>query len=108
MLLGELTVFIISRSLDDIELCGQSILFKFDTGVAVSAIHDTTANRDGILLPSTKRLWGPGDINLKVLGSFKAKMTLKRRTIDQETYVTWSPFAWLCGHTGITTCPLTG
>lgn len=65
--------------MEKINLNGEVINFKLDTGVVGTAITEKYfKQRDGSLVRTTKRLYGPGHYLLDVIGCFNSKLIAKR------------------------------
>lgn len=68
---------------------GQQVVFKLDTGAAVTAIpkHMYSAKLHGKLSPPNKRLCGPSNTPITVEGHFTANMSYKGSVVKQQVYV---------------------
>ena len=73
-----------------IDLCGQAVTFKIDTGAEVTAISKQTHEQLGnpLLHTPDRMLFGPASQPLKAIGSLKGKFTIyDGQTSEQTTYV---------------------
>ena len=72
-----------------LELCGQVVTFKIDTGAEVTAINEETHRQVGEppLTPADRKLLGPSTQPLTVLGSFAGDFNHKQRKSKQVVYV---------------------
>ena len=75
--------------LTPIELCGQVITLKIDTGAEVTAISEETHQQVGppALHTTDRKLFGPSTQPLQVLGTFEGEFKHKGRISKQGTYV---------------------
>ena len=72
-----------------IDINGQPVMFKLDTGAEVTAVTQETMTRVGnvVLKPATKSLCGPDRKPLKVLGKLTVTLSSTHHKCDQEVYV---------------------
>ncbi len=73
----------------DITLNGENISFKIDTGAAVTAIPTKLYDyrRDGPLMESKKKLYGPNNKRLLVAGQVMCKVESKDLSTSQTVFV---------------------
>ena len=72
----------------DIEINGQVITFKLDSGADVSVFSARVYQTlDVRLEPTNKVLLGSCNYKLNCLGKFKAKLAVNQKCIDNEVYV---------------------
>ncbi|KAF6022613.1 hypothetical protein EB796_019079 [Bugula neritina] len=64
---------------------GQRIKFKLDTGASLSVCGPHHVS--GELIPTNKRLYGPGQTLLTCLGTIKCQITSKNERINEDLYV---------------------
>lgn len=73
--------------MEKINLNGEIISFKLDTGVVGTAITETYFKQcDGSLVRTTKRLYGPGHYLLDVICCY-SKLIAKGHSTEQEVYI---------------------
>ena len=72
-----------------IDLNGQPVMFKIDTGAEVTAVTQETLTKLGnvVLKSATKYLCGPDRKPLKVLGKLTVSLSSTHHKFDQEVYV---------------------
>ena len=76
----------------DIEVNGQLINFKLDSGADVSVLPARVYQTlDVKLEPTNKVLLGPCNYKLNCLGKLKAKLAVNQKCIDNEIYVVKGP-----------------
>lgn len=73
----------------DIKLNGEVVSFKLDTGAAVTAIPTRlySYSRDGPLLSTNKKLYGPSNKILPVVGQLVIKLESKDKSAIQPVFV---------------------
>ncbi|KAL6483174.1 hypothetical protein MHYP_G00080460 [Metynnis hypsauchen] len=73
----------------DVKLNGTVVSFKLDTGAAVTAIPTRlySYRRDGPLLHTPQKLFGPNDTRLAVLGKIQCSLESKNRDSTQPVFV---------------------
>lgn len=67
------------------QLKGQSVRFKLDTGAALSVCGPNHCT--GEIIPSDKKLFGPGNTPLNCIGRIRCKITAKRETMEEYIYI---------------------
>lgn len=75
----------------DIKLNGEVVSFKLDTGAAVTAIPTrlySSNSRDGPLLSTNKKLYGPSNNILPVVGHLVIQLESKDKSAIQPVFVT--------------------
>ena len=72
-----------------IDINGQPVMFKLDTGAEVTAVTQETLTKlsNVVLKPATKSLCGPDRKPLKVLGKLTVTLSSTHHKCDQEVYV---------------------
>ncbi|KAL8565639.1 hypothetical protein ACOMHN_063470 [Nucella lapillus] len=66
----------------------EPIIFKLDTGASVSVVGDKWAKKRALqVLPTSKRLKGPGSSSLKVIGKIEARLAYKDKNIPETIYI---------------------
>ena len=90
--LGEVTIDIDNVEhewRETLELNGEKMEFKIDTGAGVTAIpsHQYSKKTHGALQPPKIPLYGPGRQRLDVQGHFKGKLEIRNKTTEQDVYV---------------------
>ncbi|GFS22574.1 Pol polyprotein [Elysia marginata] len=68
-------------------LDGKEVIFKIDIGAAVTVIPLAKVPKKVIIDKTSKKLLGPGNEELKVLGKIKANLTRNKRKCQEEIYV---------------------
>nr|XP_054591370.1 uncharacterized protein LOC129155169 [Nothobranchius furzeri] len=68
---------------------GENVTFKLDTGASVTAVPASMYSevRDGSLLAPSKKIKGPDDCPLKVLGVMRAHIKSEKTETRQDVYV---------------------
>ena len=67
---------------------GQSEIFKLDTGASVTVLSDKAKCLENLqLVKSNRTLQGPGQTNLKILGSTKVNLSVSEISIMEEVFV---------------------
>ena len=81
----------------------KPVLFKIDTGADVSVIPETVFKQlQGVTLnPADRRLIGPGQNQLEVLGQFTAKLKHQNSVAEEQIYVVRQLQKSLLGQPGI-------
>ena len=71
-----------------IQVNGQNIQFRVDTGADVSVIPDRFFKKNSSVIQTTsKKLFGPGKTDIKVMGMFTATLETERAKTRQDLYV---------------------
>lgn len=72
-----------------VEVNQKPVLFHIDTGAEVTVISSATHKQMGSppLRPSNRKLKGPSNHTLPVLGRFVGKLKRERRIVDEDVYV---------------------
>ena len=66
----------------------RSVNFRIDTGADVPVVPDRFFNKNSPLIQKTdKKLFGPGQSKINVLGRVRATMTVGKVSSDQDLYV---------------------
>jgi len=73
----------------DIKMNGEVVSFKLDTGATVTAIPTKLykCSRDGPLLHTSKRLYGPNNKILPVVGQIQSRLESKDKKGTQSVFV---------------------
>ena len=106
---GTLTVHSLSDTADKnnpwevtIQLNGEPVLFKINTGADVSVIPETVFKQlPGVSLNPNRHLVGLGQNQLKVSGQFTGKLTYQNSVADEQIYVVKQLQKSLLGRPGI-------
>ena len=87
--LGEIGTEASEPWIETVQVNGENMVFKLDTGADVTSIPDKfyKPERDGELQKPKKRLLGPSRYTLKVPGCFTTKMSAKGRSSSQDVYL---------------------
>ncbi|KAK7114087.1 hypothetical protein V1264_000209 [Littorina saxatilis] len=72
----------------DIEVNGQRVKFRVDTGADVSVVPERYFRKDSTAVSKTsKKLFGPGQTKINVVGQFTATLSTKKTNTVQDMYV---------------------
>ena len=69
-----------------VEVDGKETKFKLDTGAAVTAV-DRSVVGNAPLQPATRRLTGPGNKPIEVVGCFESELRYRERKIKETIFV---------------------